>query len=161
MKCDTKDLTRSIGQLLLARRMKLAVAESCTGGMLGMEITSIAGSSDWFSGGVIAYANEVKQRMLGVPPLMLKRHGAVSRPVAIAMAEGARRRVGADVAVAVTGIAGPSGGTPGKPVGTVWIAVAGPVGYKGRRFRFRGGRIRVRRSAVEAALTMISSYLAS
>lgn len=126
-----------------------------------MEVTSVAGSSGWFSGGVIAYANQVKQRILGVPRRMLEKHGAVSRPVAMAMARGVRGLVGADVAVAVTGIAGPSGGTAAKPVGTVWIAVAGPVGYKGRQFRFRGGRSRVRRSAVEAALKMIRSYLAS
>ena len=161
MKRGTKDLIRSIGQILLARRMKLAVAESCTGGLLGARITSVAGSSAWFTGGVIAYANDVKQKLLGVPRALLERHGAVSKAAAIAMAKGVRRLVRADFAVAVTGIAGPSGGTRAKPVGTVWIAVGGPVGYKSLRSRFRGGRDRVRRAAVDAALRMLVACLTS
>lgn len=118
------------------------MAESCTGGGLGAALTAVAGASDVFLGGVIAYANSVKQALLGVPAAMLETHGAVSDPVAIAMAEGVRRITGSTWALALTGVAGPAGGSPGKPVGLVHIALAGPRGAASEGVRFGAGRSR-------------------
>jgi nicotinamide-nucleotide amidase len=129
-------------ELLRRRAETLAVAESCTGGGLGAALTAVPGASDVFLGGVIAYANVVKQQLLGVPAAMLEAHGAVSDPVAIAMAEGARRVTGSTWALALTGVAGPGGGSPGKPVGLVHIALAGPGGSTSEGVRFGGGRSR-------------------
>ena len=114
--------------LLKARGLSLGVAESCTGGLVGHALTNVPGSSDSFLGGIIAYSNAVKRDLVGVPEKLLVAHGAVSRPVALAMAQGVRRALGVDVGLSVTGIAGPTGGTPDKPVGTVHIAVVGPWG---------------------------------
>jgi nicotinamide-nucleotide amidase len=113
-----------LGDVLRARGWRLASAESCTGGLIAALCTSVAGSSDWFEAGYVTYSNGAKRTQLGVPADLLLRHGAVSEPVARAMAEGACRQAGTPLAVAVTGIAGPSGGTPDKPVGTVWVAWA-------------------------------------
>jgi PncC family amidohydrolase len=146
------------GLALLARGARLAVAESCTGGLLGGRITAVPGSSRYFLGGVVAYHNRVKAALLGVPPGMLRRHGAVSAPVAAAMAAGARRAFGADVAVAVTGIAGPGGGGPGKPAGLVFVAVCGFGGVRWRRARFAGDRDAVRAQAVDLALILLSEH---
>lgn len=109
---------------LRARGRKLATAESCTGGMIAAACTAVAGSSDWFERGFVTYSNAAKSELLGVAPALIEAHGAVSAEVAQAMAEGALRHARADLAVAVTGIAGPGGATPGKPVGTVWLAIA-------------------------------------
>jgi PncC family amidohydrolase len=147
------------GFLLRDRGLKLAVAESCTGGLLGARITSVGGSSDWFLGGIISYSNEVKIQELGVPREMLTEHGAVSEPVARRMATGARRRIGADLAVAITGVAGPTGGTPPKPVGLVFIALADRRNCVVGRFNFSGGRAAVRKSATDAAIRMLLSHL--
>jgi nicotinamide-nucleotide amidase len=132
---------------LRQRGETLAVAESCTGGGLGAALAAVPGASDVFQGGVIAYANAVKQALLGVPAALLETHGAVSDPVAMAMAEGARRATGATWAIAVTGIAGPGGGTVEKPVGLVHIAVAGPDGCRSEGVRFGSSR---RRSWIQA-----------
>ncbi|OGV67849.1 MAG: hypothetical protein A2498_02365 [Lentisphaerae bacterium RIFOXYC12_FULL_60_16] len=148
-----------IGRRLVAGHQRLAVAESCTGGMLGARLTAVAGSSAYFCGGVIAYANDVKRDLLGVSAALLARAGAVSEPVARAMVRGACRRLGSDWAVSITGVAGPGGGSPGKPVGTVWIAIGGTRGGIARRFRFRGSRSGIRRSAVDAALRMLNRQL--
>ena len=151
--------TRFLAQLareLATRGQTVAVAESCTGGGLGWHLTALPGSSVFFKGGVIAYANEAKQRLLGIPAALLARHGAVSGHVARAMAAHVRRMFRATYGIAITGIAGPSGGTAGKPVGTVWLAVAGPAGTTAERHRFRGSRARVRAQAVDHALRMVS-----
>ena len=142
-----------LGAALFASGRTLAVAESCTGGLLGGAITSIPGSSLYFSGGVVAYGNSAKIRLLGVPPDLIAARGAVSREVALAMAEGVLSLFRADLAIAVTGVAGPGGGSRGKPVGTVWVAVVAPGGVRyAHRFRFPGGREAVRREAVRASL---------
>jgi nicotinamide-nucleotide amidase len=153
---DLARLAVRVGRLLLDTRRSVATAESCSGGWIAKALTDIAGSSQWFDQGFVTYSNESKTSCLGVPRAVLRRHGAVSEAVARAMAIGALRRTGAQVAVAVTGIAGPGGATPGKPVGTVWLAWAS---RRGRVIRvapqlkwFRGDREAVRRKTVRAAL---------
>jgi nicotinamide-nucleotide amidase len=134
----------------------VTTAESCTGGWIAKALTDVPGSSQWFGEGFVTYSNEAKARRLEVSRSVLERHGAVSEPAAIAMAEGALRRAGADVSVAVTGIAGPDGAVPGKPVGTVWFSWAerrgGRVRVTAERRNFRGDREAVRRKTVEVAL---------
>ncbi len=148
-----------IGPLLLARGWWLAVAESCTGGLLGHRITNVPGASAYFRGGVIAYANEVKMHLLGVPEEVLLEYGAVSEPTVRAMAWGVKERLQADVALAISGIAGPTGGTPEKPVGTTWIALATPEGIRARRYRFTGSREENKWQATEAALQWLLDVL--
>ena len=149
-----------LGELLLASGKTLAVAESCTGGLLAGTITSVAGCSRYFLGGVVAYHNEAKERTLGVPPSLLAAHGAVSGEVALAMADGVLSRFGADVAIATTGVAGPGGGTREKPVGTVWVAVTDRGGVRrAHRHRFGGDRGEVRRATVRAALQAVVALL--
>jgi nicotinamide-nucleotide amidase len=145
-------LARSLGDALLARGWRSAAAESCTGGWVAKAMTDIPGSSRWFGTGFVTYANDAKTRELGVPESLLAAHGAVSEPVAAAMAAGVRQRAGADVAVAVSGIAGPGGGTAEKPVGTVWFAWAFPEGVRSECRVFSGDREDVRRQAVAHAL---------
>jgi len=138
---------------LRARARKLVTAESCTGGMIAAACTAVAGSSDWFERGFVTYSNEAKTELLGVPPALIQTHGAVSEEVAQAMAEGALRYSHADLAVAVTGIAGPTGGTPGKPVGTVWLAVAlRDAGTRTELLQLTGDRAAVRSQSVQRAL---------
>ncbi len=140
-----------IGRRLAAGGVTVACAESCTGGNIAHLITARPGASAYFLGGVVAYANEVKKNVLGVRAEDLEKYGAVSEPVALQMAEGARRVTGADFAAATTGVAGPDGGTPEKPVGTVWIAVAGPKGAHARKFVFSHTRERnIGRASVKA-----------
>jgi nicotinamide-nucleotide amidase len=142
-----------LAALLLASGRTLAVAESCTAGLLAAAITALPGSSRYFLGGIVAYHNLLKIGVLGIPPSLIESHGAVSGEVALAMAEGALARIPADVAIATTGIAGPGGGTRGKPVGTVWVAVADRRGVRrAHRHRFDGDREEVRRATVRAAL---------
>jgi PncC family amidohydrolase len=133
----------------------LATAESCTGGGVAARITSVAGASDYFLGGIVAYANDAKVKLLGVSPDTLATRGAVSAECAREMAEGARRALGADLAVSTTGIAGPGGATARKPVGLVYIALAGPDGVKAEEFHFPGGRAVITDAATEAALLML------
>ena len=147
-------LAGAVGELFRARGWKLAVAESCTGGLLGAAITAEPGSSEFFERGWVTYSNQAKTADLGVAQALLEAHGAVSEAVARAMAEGARTRSGAQVALAVTGVAGPGGGTPEKPVGLVWIAAASASGTTAKAHNFRGDRERVRRASVWAALDM-------
>ena len=145
-------LVENIAAALLARRQTLATAESCTGGAVGAALTDLAGSSAWYLGGLVAYSNSLKTRLLDVPADLLAIHGAVSAQTAQAMAKGAREKTDADFAVAVTGIAGPGGGTPEKPVGLVYMAVAGPGGSAVFKHRFAGTRADIRAAAVDAAL---------
>lgn len=133
----------------------LATAESCTGGGIGASLTSVAGASKVYRGGVISYCNEIKQRVLGVPQETLLRFGAVSSPVAESMARGARELLDADIAVSVTGLAGPAGDEFGNPVGTVFIGYADEKGCFSREFRFSGDRARVRECARDEALKII------
>jgi nicotinamide-nucleotide amidase len=142
-----------------ARGLTLATAESCTGGLVAQRITSVAGSSGVFLGAVVAYADEVKVRELGVPLETLERHGAVSAETAAAMAAGVRERLGADLAVAVTGIAGPGGGTEEKPVGLVYLHAEGPEGGRGVEFQFAGDRESIRRRAAVTALHLVRRLL--
>jgi nicotinamide-nucleotide amidase len=150
---DAAALAAELGRVLLARGWRVSVAESCTGGLVAGAITSVAGSSDWFDMGFVTYSNAAKIQLLGVPEAMLATHGAVSEETARAMATGALARSGADLAAAVTGIAGPSGGTPAKPVGTVcfaWAAKGGAVEATTRRFD--GDRAAVRAASVNVVL---------
>ena len=146
-----------LGSRLRARGWSLATAESCTGGGLSDAITDVAGSSDYFLGGVVSYSNSVKESMLGVDPAVLAAQGAVSELVAAQMAEGVRRTIGADVGVGITGVAGPGGGTAEKPVGLVFIGVAAPTGTKVRRYQWGGDRVANKRHSVVAALEMLLS----
>ena len=156
---DDADLAAVVLDRCRALKLKLAVAESCTGGMLGERLTNIPGSSDVFLGGVIAYHNDVKTELLGVRAEEMERYGAVSEEVALQMAAGVRERIGADVGVSVTGIAGPGGGTPEKPVGLVWIAIHSSDA-KARRFHLVGDRAEIRQRAAQAALEMVRRTLA-
>ena len=155
------DLAAVVLDACRERGLRIAVGESCTGGMVGERLTRIPGASDVFVGGVIAYANEIKTSLLGVPAATIRAHGAVSEPVARAMATGARERTGAGIGLAVTGIAGPDGGTPEKPVGTVWIAadVAGDV--RAVPLHLWGDRQEVRQRAAQAALNLVRRMLAA
>ena len=141
-----------LAQLLKQRGMVCATAESCTGGMIGSMLTAVPGSSEWYAGGVISYANSVKTGVLGVCEADINKEGAVSSPVVESMAEGACRLTGADVSCSVRGVAGPGGGTPEKPVGTVWIGWCVHGKVCSAIFHFDGSRSSVRRQAAEAAL---------
>lgn len=152
---DEASLENEVVTLLTERGLTLATAESCTGGNVAARVVSVAGASACFRGSVVAYANDVKERVLGVSGEDLERHGAVSEPVVRQMAEGARRLLGADYGVATSGVAGPTGGTPEKPVGTVWIAVASPEGTVAERFVFSFTRERNIDKATMKALGML------
>ncbi|MET0230135.1 MAG: CinA family protein [Rhodanobacteraceae bacterium] len=152
----------AVAECLIARGQTMVAAESCTGGWIAKTLTDIAGSSAWFECGVVAYSYEAKESLLGVQPQTLERTGAVSQETVVEMVSGALARYGASVAVAVTGIAGPSGATPGKPVGTVWIGWKRRGGYaRSELFHFRGDRESVRRQTVAAALEGVRRVLAS
>jgi nicotinamide-nucleotide amidase len=156
---DERRVEELVLSLAGARGLRLATAESCTGGMVATRLTDISGSSASFVGGVVAYADEVKRGELGVPEALLAEHGAVSAEVAAAMAEGARERLDADVAVAVTGVAGPGGGTPEKPVGRVHLHAAGPEGSLARMLDLPGERQQVRVRATVTALHLLRALL--
>jgi nicotinamide-nucleotide amidase len=156
---DGRALEQVVGDLLAERHLRIAVAESCTGGLITSRLTDVPGSSRYVDQSVVTYSNEAKTSLLGVPSDLIATHGAVSEPVAMAMAEGMRGRAGTEVAIAVTGIAGPGGGTPEKPVGTVVVAaVIGSV-TRSRVFRFIGEREMVKFQASQAALDMVRRML--
>jgi len=148
-------LEQRVGQLLSERHRTLALAESCTGGLISHRITGIAGSSTYYLGGVTSYANDVKVKLLGVTPATLEKYGAVSQETALEMSHGIRERIGADFGLSVTGIAGPGGGTPEKPVGTVWISIAQAKNHEARLFQFHGDRERIILGTSQAALNWL------
>lgn len=156
---DNETLEGIVGALLRGNRATLAVAESCTGGMVGHRLTNVPGSSDYFERGVIVYSNRAKVDLLGVPEELLAAEGAVSTPTAEKMAEGVRRISGATLGLAVTGIAGPSGGSPEKPVGTVCIALAGPAGTVSKKYQFWGDREQIKTISAHTALDWVRRYL--
>ena len=146
------EVMAALADALRARQWRLATAESCTGGMIAAACTDLAGSSDWFERGFVTYSNDAKTAMLGVPADVIAAHGAVSAEVARAMAHGALERAPVQLTVAVTGIAGPGGAVPGKPVGTVWLAWATAAGVHAERLQLTGDRAAVRAATVQAAL---------
>jgi PncC family amidohydrolase len=150
-----------IGKLLHERGLKLVLAESCTGGLLGSRITDVPGSSEYFLGSVVAYAYETKAALLGVSWDTLNSKGAVSRETVLEMARGIRDSMKADISVSVSGIAGPGGGTPEKPVGTTWIGLVATDGERGQLFHFSGDREENKALAVDAALKLLLDYLQS
>jgi nicotinamide-nucleotide amidase len=156
---DGVTFAQAAGERLVARGETIACAESCTGGLLMQLLTEIAGSSRFMAGGFVTYSYEMKESALGVPHEMLQQHGAVSEPVVRAMAEGARARTGATWAAAITGIAGPDGGTAEKPVGTVWLALSGPAGTRALLARYRGDRGQVRLQSAYGALQLLREAL--
>lgn len=145
----------ALGDALRARGWRLATAESCTGGLIAAACTAVAGSSDWFERGFVTYSYAAKTELLGVRASLIARDGAVSESVARAMAEGALAGAPVQLALAVTGIAGPAGGVPGKPVGTVWLAVAGQQGTLAERLQLQGDRAAVRAQTMEIALARL------
>jgi nicotinamide-nucleotide amidase len=156
---DGRKLEQVVGDLLVARGLRVAAAESCTGGLITSRLTDVPGSSRYVDQSIITYSNEAKTELLGVPTDVLKAHGAVSEPVALAMADGIRVRAGADVGIGVTGIAGPTGGTPEKPVGMVVVAVVTASERRCRTFRFFGDRAQVKFQASQSALDMVRRLL--
>jgi nicotinamide-nucleotide amidase len=158
---DERSISEIVLDLCRTRGLTLATAESCTGGLVSARLTAVPGSSDVYLGGVVAYSNAVKERELGVPAELLAEHGAVSAEAAQAMAQGVRQRLGADVGVAVTGVAGPGGGTEDKPVGLVFVHAAGPDGEEGRRTELPGDREMIRGRATAAALHLVRRLLQS
>ena len=150
-------LSQMVGKRLRDRRQTVAVAESCTGGLLGAALTDVPGSSDYFLGGVIAYANRVKEEQLGVPGDLIRGDGAVSAATAVAMAEGVRRLLGADIGISITGVAGPAAEEE-KPAGLTYIGLADPRG-RSHRYQWHGDRWTNRRESVIAALTLLSDAL--
>jgi len=148
-----------VGQLLSSHRRTLALAESCTGGLVAHRLTDVAGSSAYLDRGLVTYSNKAKQELLGVSPTLLRKHGAVSGQVAEAMAKGIRAKSQVDLGVSVTGIAGPGGGSAKKPVGLVYMAIDGPHGRESQRCQFWGDRTEIKFRSSQAALNMIRRYL--
>lgn len=149
---DISDLARRVGQLLLKRGAKITTAESCTGGGIAQAITAVPGSSQWFDCGYVSYSNQAKQYLLGVEAEVLQQFGAVSEQVVQQMARGAIQACKADYAIAVSGIAGPDGGTTDKPVGTVWLCWAEPSKTFSKKYQFKGDRLAVREQAIKISL---------
>ena len=148
-----------VGQTLINKHLTIATAESCTGGLLGAALTQEPGSSEFYLGGVVSYSNSVKQGILGVSEENLEKFGAVSEEVAKEMAEGIRSKVGSDLAISTTGIAGPDGGSDQKPVGLVYIGIATPEGVHAKKFQFYGERESVRQLTVQAALNEVRLHM--
>jgi PncC family amidohydrolase len=156
---DERALAEDVLELSRARGWTLATAESCTGGLVGARLTEVSGASDAYVGGVVAYSDDVKRAQLAVRAETLEEHGAVSQETAAEMAAGARRALAADVAVAVTGVAGPGGGTPNKPVGLVYLTVESPDGNSTERLHLEGDRQAIREQAAGAALRLLRRHL--
>lgn len=157
---EVQDISvRHLGELLIERGFHLGLAESCTGGMLGERITAVSGASGYFLGGVISYDDRVKEKVLGVPPDVIVEKGAVSAECALAMARGVRQLLSVEVAVSITGVAGPTGGTAAKPVGTTFIAVVTPERERVEQYAWAGSREEVRQQSVQAALDLVINSL--
>lgn len=156
---NEKPLEVQVGELLRQHGLRLAVAESCTGGLIGDRITNVAGSSTYFIGGVTSYAYEAKVRLLGVRWETLEKHGAVSRETVLEMARGVRKALSTDIGLAVSGIAGPTGGTPEKPVGATWIGLSAPGYEQAWLNRLEGDRLKIKGQAAERALQYLVEYL--
>jgi PncC family amidohydrolase len=154
-----KPLEVLAGELLIQRSLWLAIAESCTGGLVSHLITNVSGSSEYYRGGVTAYANEVKLRTLGVSPDTLEKFGAVSGETVLEMARGIRLALHADVGISTSGIAGPTGGTPGKPIGTVWIGLSSERGDAAIHHLFSGDRLAIKAQSAQAALRLLVEHL--
>jgi len=152
-------LEKKIGKILQERSLTLGLAESCTGGLVASRITDVPGSSAYFTAGLVTYSNKAKTKFLSVPDGVIARHGAVSNIVAERMAKGVRAAAGVDVGLSITGIAGPAGGSPEKPVGTVFMALATRKEVFVRKFHFSGNRREVRKRSSEEALTILLDYL--
>ncbi|MCP4392454.1 MAG: CinA family protein [Gammaproteobacteria bacterium] len=159
MKTKPEQLVARLATLLLQAGHRVSTAESCTGGLIAKTFTDLAGSSDWFERGFVSYSNEAKNEMLAVPACVIEDYGAVSESVATAMASGALRHSRADYSIAVTGVAGPGGGSEEKPVGTVWIAVASTDQLVARLYRFDGDRSAVRAATLDAAIELLLDML--
>jgi nicotinamide-nucleotide amidase len=158
---NVSDLTKTLAQILLSKNWTISLAESCTGGLVCATLTELAGSSEWFERGYITYSNEAKTKCLDVPVDLIESHGAVSEQVAKAMAEGARINSGSNVAISITGIAGPSGGSVEKPVGTVCFGWATENQILTKTMRFEGARQKIRQDATEFALSELIALLKS
>jgi PncC family amidohydrolase len=158
---DNYSLAQSVGELLNKQHLTLGLAESCTGGMIASYITDVPGSSAYFEGGIVAYSYQAKEHLLGVPASILERDGAVSAETVMAMVRGARKVLNVDVALAITGIAGPSGGTPDKPVGLTYIGLASPRGELWRKYIWKGNRRENRELSARAALELLKEHLES
>lgn len=156
---DRQPLEFYLGELLLEQGLGLVVAESCTGGLVGHLITNVPGSSQYFLGGVMAYANETKIKLLGVRQDTLDEHGAVSRETVLEMATGVRRLLAADIGAAISGIAGPGGGTPEKPVGLTWIGLSAPGVEAAWSYVWRGDRLAVKEQSARQVLCLVVDYL--
>jgi PncC family amidohydrolase len=156
---NDRPLEVQVGELLRQHGLRLAVAESCTGGLIGDRITNVAGSSTYFIGGVTSYAYEAKVRLLGVRWETLEKHGAVSRETVLEMARGVRNVLATDIGLAVSGIAGPAGGTPDKPVGTTWIGLSAPDYEQAWLNRLEGDRLQIKERAAGQALQYLVEYL--
>jgi nicotinamide-nucleotide amidase len=161
MNSDPEQRTTELAATLLRRHQKICAAESCTGGLIAKTFTDLAGSSDWFERGFVTYSNAAKSEMLAVPASLIEAYGAVSEAVATAMASGALRHSRADYSVAVTGVAGPGGGSDDKPVGTVWIAVASVEKMLAKRYQFGGDRQAVRAATLIAAIEVLLDLIES
>jgi len=159
MEQNLLSLSSDIGQLLIENNLTVATAESCTGGLLGHYLTGVSGSSAYFLGGVIAYSNRIKEQMLGVQSQTLLQHGAVSEETACEMAEGIQRKFEADIGLSTTGIVGPTGGTPTKPVGLVWIGTSTKTTTQAFECHFKGSRNEVKTGTVKEILTRLLDHL--
>ena len=148
-----------VGKILIKSKMTLAVAESCTGGLLSSRITDVSGSSEYFTMGIVAYSNKIKENILGVSGKLIKKYGAVSKQVALEMAKGVRLLAGTDIGIGITGIAGPTGGTKSKPVGLVYISLVTGKKHITKGFRFKGSRTEIKFQASESALKLILCVL--
>lgn len=154
-----ESMEETVGKLFISRGWTLAVAESCTGGLVAHRLTEVPGSSAYVDRGIVSYSNHAKEKLLGVPPEVLEKYGAVSLEVAQAMARGVKRRSRVDIGMGITGIAGPGGGSKSKPVGMVCMAIDGPHGLQGKAFQFWGNRTEIKFRSSQAALDMVRRYI--